>query len=294
MTFEASRLMVLAMTAPQPSLKALVMTLRFVPGGPEPMMKGFGSLRPSTVVASVGIGLSFYFTTACPNINAEGAAMPLESICGWGQFRMLGSGNSPFSAPGSLVSFLTSRRAHPMPHRKPRLSPPALVAKFAWWTPPDRLAVDGLRVHAAEHLLKRPVQGRRPFAPSNTAKCTLIPRLNLSPRSEGRFLAAGRPQILCLSTRLWSNLLPSDERESQNLRDYQSGRRIGRRGSRNGCAGFHVLRIESAKRFVDDGGGHHSPAPAFHRARGSVREPGRRVGEKRYCKLRRGHAAISR
>jgi hypothetical protein len=31
------------------------MTLRFVPGGPEPMMKGFGSLRPSTVVARVGM-----------------------------------------------------------------------------------------------------------------------------------------------------------------------------------------------------------------------------------------------
>jgi hypothetical protein len=29
------------------------MTLRFVPGGPEAMMKGFGSLRPSTVVESV-------------------------------------------------------------------------------------------------------------------------------------------------------------------------------------------------------------------------------------------------
>src|SRR5579863_7522530 len=31
------------------------MTLRLVPGGPEPMMKGLGSLSPSTVVASVGI-----------------------------------------------------------------------------------------------------------------------------------------------------------------------------------------------------------------------------------------------
>src|SRR5882672_3527662 len=55
MTLEASRLTVLAMTAPQPSLKAREMTLRFVPGGPEPMTKGFGSLRPSTVVANVGM-----------------------------------------------------------------------------------------------------------------------------------------------------------------------------------------------------------------------------------------------
>src|SRR5208283_3833794 len=31
------------------------MTLRLVPGGPEPMTKGFGSLSPSTVVASVGM-----------------------------------------------------------------------------------------------------------------------------------------------------------------------------------------------------------------------------------------------
>src|SRR2546429_8359263 len=55
MTLEASRLMVLAMTPPQPSSSALPMTLAFVPGGPEPMMKGFGSFRPFTVVASVGI-----------------------------------------------------------------------------------------------------------------------------------------------------------------------------------------------------------------------------------------------
>src|SRR5687767_5535916 len=46
------------MTAPQPSLKARAMTFRFVPGGPEPMTNGLGSLRPSTVVASVAIGLS--------------------------------------------------------------------------------------------------------------------------------------------------------------------------------------------------------------------------------------------
>src|SRR5260221_647661 len=44
-------------TAPQPSLKAREMTLRFVPGGPDPMTKGFGILSPSTVVANVGIRL---------------------------------------------------------------------------------------------------------------------------------------------------------------------------------------------------------------------------------------------
>src|SRR5207249_9985108 len=43
------------MTAPQPSRKARVMTLRFVPGGPDPITNGFGSFNPSTVVASVGI-----------------------------------------------------------------------------------------------------------------------------------------------------------------------------------------------------------------------------------------------
>src|SRR5436190_6891807 len=56
MTFVASRLTVLAITAPQPSLKPRLITLRFVPGGPEPMTKGLGSFRPSTVVASVGMG----------------------------------------------------------------------------------------------------------------------------------------------------------------------------------------------------------------------------------------------
>src|SRR5579872_2483784 len=43
------------MTAPQPSRKARVITLRLVPGGPDPMTKGLGSFRPSTVVASVGM-----------------------------------------------------------------------------------------------------------------------------------------------------------------------------------------------------------------------------------------------
>src|ERR1700723_690809 len=55
MTFDASKLTVLAITAPQPSLKAREMTFRFVPGGPEPMIKGLGSLRPSTIVLSLGI-----------------------------------------------------------------------------------------------------------------------------------------------------------------------------------------------------------------------------------------------
>src|SRR5436190_23768340 len=55
MTLDASRLMVLAMTAPQPSSKALPMTLALVPGGPEPMTKGLGNLIPLTVVARVGI-----------------------------------------------------------------------------------------------------------------------------------------------------------------------------------------------------------------------------------------------
>src|SRR5678816_3946948 len=56
MTFDASRLIVLAITAPQPSSNALPITFAFVPGGPEPMTKGLGSFRPLTVVARVGIG----------------------------------------------------------------------------------------------------------------------------------------------------------------------------------------------------------------------------------------------
>jgi hypothetical protein len=47
--------MVFAITAPQPSRNARLMTLRLVPGGPEPMTKGLGSLSPSTVVARVGM-----------------------------------------------------------------------------------------------------------------------------------------------------------------------------------------------------------------------------------------------
>ncbi len=48
MTFDASRLTVLQTTAPQPSSNALPITLAFVPGGPEPMMNGFGNFSPST------------------------------------------------------------------------------------------------------------------------------------------------------------------------------------------------------------------------------------------------------
>src|SRR5205814_5734914 len=55
MTLEASSEIVLAMTAPQPSSKALPITFAFVPGGPEPMTNGLGSFNPLTVVASVGI-----------------------------------------------------------------------------------------------------------------------------------------------------------------------------------------------------------------------------------------------
>src|SRR5437870_2720481 len=47
------------MTAPQPSRNARVITLRLVPGGPEAITNGFGSLSPSTVVARVGITDSF-------------------------------------------------------------------------------------------------------------------------------------------------------------------------------------------------------------------------------------------
>jgi hypothetical protein len=41
-----------------PSLRETrVTTLRFVPGGPDPMTNRFGSFRPSTVVANVGMNL---------------------------------------------------------------------------------------------------------------------------------------------------------------------------------------------------------------------------------------------
>src|SRR5260221_12696399 len=63
MTFEASRLTVLAITAPQPSWKALAITFRLVPGGPDAMINGLGSLSPSTVIDRVGI-LLFPFSVA--------------------------------------------------------------------------------------------------------------------------------------------------------------------------------------------------------------------------------------
>src|SRR5437868_2229810 len=47
--------MVLQITAPQSSSKALEMTLALVPGGPEPITNGLGSFRPLTVVARVAI-----------------------------------------------------------------------------------------------------------------------------------------------------------------------------------------------------------------------------------------------
>src|SRR5688572_18326337 len=54
-TFDASRLIVLMMTAPHPSSNARPQTFAFVPGGPEPITKGLGSLMSSTVVARVGM-----------------------------------------------------------------------------------------------------------------------------------------------------------------------------------------------------------------------------------------------
>jgi hypothetical protein len=56
-TFDASRLTVLQITAPQPTSNALPMTLALVPGGPEAITNGLGSVRPLTVVSSVGIAL---------------------------------------------------------------------------------------------------------------------------------------------------------------------------------------------------------------------------------------------
>src|SRR5687767_11226386 len=55
MTFDASRLIVLATTAPHPSSNALPITFAFVPGGPEPITNGLGSFRPLTVVSSVAM-----------------------------------------------------------------------------------------------------------------------------------------------------------------------------------------------------------------------------------------------
>src|SRR5258708_30709071 len=47
------------MTAPQPSRKARLITLKCVQGGPERIIKGLGSFRPLTVVARVDISDSF-------------------------------------------------------------------------------------------------------------------------------------------------------------------------------------------------------------------------------------------
>ena len=55
-TFDASSEIVLMITPPHPSSNALPTTFAFVPGGPEPMRKGFGSLMPSTVVSRVAMG----------------------------------------------------------------------------------------------------------------------------------------------------------------------------------------------------------------------------------------------
>ena len=57
------------------------MTLRLVPGGPEPMTKGLGSLRPSTVVANVGIILVFVFYFSL-NLAAK-AGRAGEAKRGW-------------------------------------------------------------------------------------------------------------------------------------------------------------------------------------------------------------------
>src|SRR4030095_13572196 len=79
MTFDASRLIVFAMTAPHPSRKALAMTFKFVPGGPEPMMNGFGSLRPSTVVARVGMAADYGTAKAAKRGN-YGKEIPSAKI----------------------------------------------------------------------------------------------------------------------------------------------------------------------------------------------------------------------
>src|SRR6516162_5644046 len=74
MTFEASRLTVLATTAPQPSWKALAVTFRLVPGGPEAMINGLGSLSPLTLIDRVDILLSLLCRKAkarCSGGSAE-------------------------------------------------------------------------------------------------------------------------------------------------------------------------------------------------------------------------------
>src|SRR3954470_23921670 len=92
------------MTAPHPSLKARLITLRFVPGGPEPMTKGLGSFRPSTVVASVGITEA---VKRAVRRSAEGSQSAWPAIPGGlaGAFRM-GGLDERNAAENRLVSKL--------------------------------------------------------------------------------------------------------------------------------------------------------------------------------------------
>src|SRR5258708_22296712 len=73
MTSEASRLTVLAITAPHPSWKALAITFKLVPGGPEAIINGLGSLSPSTVIERVGILLF-------PSLSQSGKSI-LRQFC---------------------------------------------------------------------------------------------------------------------------------------------------------------------------------------------------------------------
>jgi hypothetical protein len=96
---------------PQPSRNARVMTLRFVPGGPDPMTNGFGNLSPSTVVASVGMR---------PPLRGESLCLPLsrEKLDRILQTKLLGGSRAPprdVSSPRlqlvarymSLITFLS-------------------------------------------------------------------------------------------------------------------------------------------------------------------------------------------
>src|SRR5687768_8345052 len=70
--------MVLMTTAPHPSSRALPTTFALVPGGPEPITKGLGSLRPSTVVARVAMknsGLCGAPLRNCSVLPEAGAAL---------------------------------------------------------------------------------------------------------------------------------------------------------------------------------------------------------------------------
>src|ERR1700756_4052099 len=81
MTFEASRLTVLAITAPQPSWKALAITFRLVPGGPDAMINGLGSLSPSTVIDRVGILHPF----SVAKRKSHSQVVPQKFQAAWGQ-----------------------------------------------------------------------------------------------------------------------------------------------------------------------------------------------------------------